>query len=130
MIDYKTDYSEKELKLFEALGLSYLTDRLYAVELYKIAARNAFIENLSGPLAVSLRRCCAAIDKCSPYRRTPEFDALINVEPIFDKIILEFLSYDETNKSMDVKFQSSSQEVVYKVQVKDKICISLRGESV
>lgn len=90
-MDYKTDYSEKELKLFEALGLSYLTDRLYAVDLYKIAARNAFIENL---------------------------------------IVLEFLSYDDANKSMDVKFQSATQDVVYKVQVKDKICISLRGESV
>lgn len=45
-------------------------------------------------------------------------------------IVLEFLSYDDANKSMDVKFQSATQDVVYKVQVKDKICISLRGESV
>lgn len=36
-----------------------------------------FLENKTGPAVDSLRRCVAAVKKRSPYRMTPEYDALI-----------------------------------------------------
>lgn len=72
------EMSHSEAAMFSALGFSHLFDTtIHIMGLYEIAIRNVFIEGKTGPAVESLRRCAAAIEKCKPYRRTDEFDALI-----------------------------------------------------
>lgn len=74
-------YSEKEVKMFTALGFEELLERLQdePVTMYRIVSEEAFIKDLRGPLVDSLRRCLSALRTCSMYRMTDEFDALIQL---------------------------------------------------
>jgi hypothetical protein len=74
------EYSKKEEKLIELLGFSHLLECLSPVELYKLMAEDAFIENRTGKAIESLRRCLKAINKAKPYRMTDEFDDLIEFD--------------------------------------------------
>jgi hypothetical protein len=76
-MNLNTEYSDKEKALFEKLNLSYLLERLYAPDLYRIAIYNAFVGSIQGPVAESLRRCANALQNSEPLRRTKEFDDLI-----------------------------------------------------
>ena len=71
-----TQYSQKEQKLFTALGYSDLLTQ-EPVVLYRMVALNMFKEGNSGILVDNIRRCLNAIDKGEPYRLTEEFDDLI-----------------------------------------------------
>jgi hypothetical protein len=42
-----------------------------------MAIKEAFLKNLHGNHVEALRRAGNAIENCSPYRQTPEFEALI-----------------------------------------------------
>jgi hypothetical protein len=73
-------YSLQEIKLFTALGFDYLIE-VTSIEpptLYRMAAEQAFLNNVSGPAIEALRRGLTAITKCQYYRMTPEFEALIS----------------------------------------------------
>ena len=74
-------YSEKEIELFTRLGLQSMME-VYPCppKLYQDVALNLFKEKRSGPLVESVRRCLIAIEKCSPYRKTPEWEDLIQFE--------------------------------------------------
>ena len=72
------DYTEREIALFAGLGFAGHTEIMPAMELYRIAARVVFAKNRQGVWVECLRRACAAIDACKPYRHTPEFEVLIN----------------------------------------------------
>lgn len=76
-------YSEQEIKLFKDLGWTYLFTGSYVENpiepwaMYQIAAEQAFINNLQGPIIDALRKGIKAITECKPYRKTPEFEELI-----------------------------------------------------
>jgi hypothetical protein len=75
------EMSQAEFAMFAELGFSHLFHTNIAImAFYEIVVRDAFINNKTGPAVESLRRCAAAIEHCSPYRRTPEFDALIQLD--------------------------------------------------
>lgn len=75
-------YSENELKMFKDLGFSYLIhDDHVDVEpyvLYRLAVESCFSKNMEGKAVEALRRGFNAFIKMSPYRKTKEFDELIN----------------------------------------------------
>lgn len=52
---------------------------IIAPKAYEIAALNAFLDHKSGPTTEALRRAVRASHKASPYRMTPEFDALCTI---------------------------------------------------
>jgi hypothetical protein len=73
--------SEKERKLMIAHGMEYLLDNVAIdpITLYRMAMRNAFLNNKGGKADESLRNCIRAIDNGKPFRMTPEWDALIDL---------------------------------------------------
>lgn len=74
-------YSDKETWMFNCLGVNQFTlDNVNPVSLYKLVCEQAFIKNMQGPAAYSLRRTAKAMEAGKPYRLTPEFDALISTE--------------------------------------------------
>ena len=89
MLSNSCKYSPKEIQLLTLLGYQYLFSEdqasVFPPTIYRMATHDAFLSNLQGPLADSLRRCAKAIDNCDPYRMTPEFDALIDLAPDADK---------------------------------------------
>lgn len=77
-IMYLSEYSEKEKQLFHSFGyddtmLSYIDP----VNMYKMAAINAFVNRYTGSNVEALAKAMKAIGKCGPYRHTPEFEQLI-----------------------------------------------------
>jgi hypothetical protein len=79
MINYfnNDDYSQNELKLFGAFNLAHLVTHLPAPSLYRLAVEEAFLKNLQGPHVEALRRGANAMQEMKPYRKTPEFDKLV-----------------------------------------------------
>lgn len=78
------DYSEKEIEMFNALGLSDKI-KFFAenpVQLYNLAVERCFVNNLTGVNVESLRRCVIALNKCKVYRGTQEWDDLIDPNKI------------------------------------------------
>ena len=76
--------SEKERELFHALDMeNYLKlyDEGHWIEptLYRQASLKCFTHNITGNAVDSLRRCYIALEKCNPYRLTPEWDNLIQL---------------------------------------------------
>lgn len=75
------DYSEKEIEMFNALGLSDKI-KFFAenpVQLYHLAVERCFVNNLTGVAVDSLRRCIIALNQCKVYRGTQEWDDLIEL---------------------------------------------------
>lgn len=73
--------SNKEIQLFSFFGISKgLMRVLDPVTLYNSMALDLFVENRTGPEVDSVRRCLKAIWDCDPYRNTPEFEALIQLQ--------------------------------------------------
>ena len=74
------EYSKAERKLIESISPHWRKvieqTNINPPNLYKILAQECFIQNTTGPDVEALRRACKAVDKCSPYRMTPEFDKL------------------------------------------------------
>lgn len=82
----KTDYSDKEYAMIAAISPHWqsiidrdLDNSIVPPLVFEIVALDCFMENKTGKAVDSLRRCVAAVRKCNPYRRTPEFDALIDL---------------------------------------------------
>jgi hypothetical protein len=75
-----SDYSEREVKLFEALKMPNLLD-LDPSSAYRIAVTNCFVRRKEGPAveALALAYLSAFMD-CRFYRMSPEFEELINLE--------------------------------------------------
>ena len=74
----KENYSEGEFKLLNSLGFGNLIKQIENTpSVYRIAVEKCFIEDLKGPNVEALRRAYKAINKCNPYRMTPEFEELI-----------------------------------------------------
>ncbi len=75
------DYlSEKEIEMFSALGLGNFFDlAIEVLPFYRIAVEKIFIANTQSKAADSLRRTADALTQCKIYRRTKEFDDLIQL---------------------------------------------------
>jgi len=73
----RSEYSEKELAMFEWFGYADLTNNLTPVVLYRLCVEKAFTNDLRGPYVNSLRRCAIALRDCTCYRMTPEWDKMI-----------------------------------------------------
>ena len=80
----KSDYSEKELDMIYELSPNWynIIDRdedrsVLPPMLLGCLAQECFIENRQGEAVESLRRCLQALNKSKPYRKTPEYDKLI-----------------------------------------------------
>lgn len=76
------NYSEKELILLEYFGYSHMVGSvsLSPIDVYKLMMEKAFLTNDQSKYSRALRRCIKAINKVSPYRLTPEWDALIDID--------------------------------------------------
>lgn len=70
-------YSDAERRMFTELGWEYVINNVEPIVLYRMAVHEAFVGGLCGIYADALRASAKAIDKCTPYRLTPEFDRLI-----------------------------------------------------
>jgi hypothetical protein len=77
MLGDSCHYSETEMRLFEHFGMANIACHMQPPMLYALLATKAFILNDQTPWADGLRRCLIALEKCSTYRKTPEWDALI-----------------------------------------------------
>lgn len=79
-----TDYSKAEKELIFTLSPHWFgilhKINITPSNLYRILAIEAFIENKSGSEVEALRRVVTAIEKCTTYRLTPEFDKLCHFE--------------------------------------------------
>lgn len=81
----KTAFSNKEIKLLSAFNLgelltvSYFTDN--PIRLYQLAVSEAFNcpSKYSQEALESLRKCNIAIGESKIYRKTEEFDNLIDI---------------------------------------------------
>ena len=73
------NYSDNEIALFEDLGYfkGISCENFDPVPLYRMAAVKAFLCDDRRPCVDRLRKACQAIENCSPYRQTKEFDDLI-----------------------------------------------------
>ena len=74
----------KERQLFEACGMHKYLDlvdkNFWPISiLYSRAGEFAFLNNLQGKPAESLRRVISAWNNCKPYRGTKEHDDLIDL---------------------------------------------------
>lgn len=67
--------------MFEALGLGHLWPAFEEDPMlfYKQAVQYAFLQDMRNSATNSLRRCVSALGRCTEYRRTPEFDNLIDL---------------------------------------------------
>jgi hypothetical protein len=53
---------------------------IYPSEVYGILAQKCFCEELKGPAVEALRRGLSALNNWKPFRKTPEFEKLIEFE--------------------------------------------------
>ena len=76
-------YSENEWHLIDRYGFRNIIENsgtsLYPGLLYPMMCCKAFLVNDQGPEAAALRRGMQALNKCKPFRLTPEFEELISV---------------------------------------------------
>lgn len=73
-----TDYSEAELRLFDAFGFGDLARVLSPFPLYRACAELAFCDAATGAHVEALRRGLNALNASTVHRKTPEFDALVS----------------------------------------------------
>jgi hypothetical protein len=77
----KTDYSEKEMKLFKYFGYDSPTllddNHISAPALYQMMVNKAFCNDMLGTEVNSLRKCYKALQSCSVYRMTTAWDDMI-----------------------------------------------------
>jgi hypothetical protein len=77
------EYSEQEFVLISALSPNWTNvikeTYISPLELYKILAIECFLSNRQGPEVDALRRGLAALQSCSIYRMTSEFDELVRI---------------------------------------------------
>jgi hypothetical protein len=71
-------YSEKEIELFKALGCDSYNSYHVPYDLFRVLAAQCFLDNRNDNASDSLRRCIQWIN-CGNYRKTPEFDNLIQL---------------------------------------------------
>lgn len=73
-------YSDQEIKLFSSLGYENIIglNSIEPIVLYRMAAEEVFIKNISGPNVDALRRGLKAIVYCECHRNTWEFENLIS----------------------------------------------------
>lgn len=83
----KFGYSEKELRMIEELSPFWIklikegkADSFMPPDILKMVAMDSFLEKKEGKAVDSLRRCIKAIQRCDPYRMTPEYEALIDLK--------------------------------------------------
>lgn len=78
-------YSDKEFAMIQAISphwaelISETRVDFCPPTVLDIVAREAFLENKTGPAVESLRRCLKAFHAGKIYRMTPEFDELIQL---------------------------------------------------
>lgn len=59
-------------------GCADLTNHIDApIVLYRMCVEKAFMDNMTGPHVEALRRAYKALNSCKVYRRTEEFESLI-----------------------------------------------------
>ena len=77
----KNEYSQKEIDLFKYFGYYDLIrdTNISAPVIYRMMIEKAFLEDMKGKPVESLRRCQKALNSCSVYRLTPEWDAMIEM---------------------------------------------------
>jgi hypothetical protein len=77
----KNEYSQKEIDLFKYFGYDYFVSdgHISAPVIYRMMVEKAFLEDMKGKPVESLRRCQKALNSCSVYRLTPEWDAMIEM---------------------------------------------------
>lgn len=83
----KRFYSEKEFEMIKACSPHWASLIEKGVSITSVpptvlecVVMEVFLENKTGPAVDSLRRCVNSIKNCSPYRMTPEYDALIQLD--------------------------------------------------
>lgn len=83
----KSDYSEKELEMIKILSPS-LAERIekdidgefiLPIKILEIIALDCFMTNRQGKAVESLRKCLYAYNYKNIYRKTPQYDALIDL---------------------------------------------------
>ena len=78
-----TDFSEKELLMIKVLSPHWhkmVTEVDFnEPTVLDILGKECFLEERKGPAVDSLRRCLKAISECKPYRKTKEYDDLIQL---------------------------------------------------
>lgn len=78
-------YSDKEFAMIQAISpywaklISETNGDFNPPNVLELVAREAFIENKTGPAVDSLRRCLKAFLNKKVCRMTPEFDELIQL---------------------------------------------------
>jgi len=80
-------YSLKEKALFWDLKLEYLlSGSITPLSAYRTAAIVCFKQNLQGKSVESLRKCVIAFEHSTVNRKTPEWDAMIEIDELFATI--------------------------------------------
>ena len=82
----KSDYSDKEFAMIKAVSPHWsnlieqdIDGGLSPPHTLDIIAIGCFVADTRGSAVDSLRRCVKACHDCDPYRKTPEYDALIQL---------------------------------------------------
>ena len=71
------EYSKNEMKLIKEFGLESFSMRTMPNLLFREMAIMCIKEDRKGPEVQAVRNAVIAIDNCSPYRLTDEFEKLI-----------------------------------------------------
>lgn len=89
-------YSKKEFAMIKKLSPFWANlietgknDSVMPPEVLKLVAMECFLENKQGKAVDSLRRCVRANRNCDPYRMTPEYEALIELDESESKGLYE-----------------------------------------
>jgi hypothetical protein len=72
-------YSDKEIRMLTNFVDLQLLDQTEPLTVYRVAVDHAFMKNINGPAADSLRRTMLAFHQGKPCRNTREFDDLITL---------------------------------------------------
>lgn len=73
-------YSDAEWKLVKFFGMENVAWTIDSpITVYRMMGEKAFLADMKGPEVEALRRCIHAINNCTIYRNTHEWDALINL---------------------------------------------------
>ena len=75
-------FSSKEKKMLKTLGVTdVVLQYCNSQNCYEMASENVLVDELTGPAVDSLRRCMKAFrDDNTPFRGTPEFERLIQLD--------------------------------------------------
>lgn len=111
------EYSEAEKKLISFFGYADRKDLINPMALYRILAEKAFIENLQGPAVEALRRAYEALQSCSVYRMSPEFDKLLFFEDTkAEKPKISFKNLETSGKTGKPKIMLTENELIEKAR--------------